>query len=122
MPEKPCYRVLSLGLKIALSIASCAGLAGAQRIPTAPSEADLYCSGIATTKAIPNDTYIISGENSRYKNTFNHGDLVYINHGQVQGVKIGDELGVVRPIHDIMPNRWFKWQTQLSQTNSAMYA
>src|SRR6266852_2619762 len=122
MHEKMSYRILSLGLKIGLSVTLCARMAAAQRVPTAPSEADVYCSGVATNQAIPNDTYIISGEDSRYKNTFHPGDLVYINHGQAQGVRVGDEFEVLRPIHDTMPNKWFKWQMQLSQAMCPLYA
>lgn len=121
MPEKMSYRILSLGLKIGLSVAMCAGVAAAQTAPTAPTEADLYCSGAATDQAIPNDTYIISGEDSRYKNTFHPGDFVYLNHGEAQGVKVGDEFEVVRPVHDLMPNKFFKWQEQLSKAMGTMY-
>lgn len=99
----------------------CAGVAAAQPAPTTPTEADVYCSGAATDQAIPNDTYVISGENSRYKNTFLPGDYVYLNHGQAEGVKVGDEFAVVRPIHDLNPNRWFKWQEQLSKAMGTMY-
>lgn len=121
MSEKISYRILSLGLKISLSVALCAGMASAQRNPTTPTEADVYCSGTATTQAIPDDTYIISGENSRYLNAFLPGDLVYLNHGEAQGVKIGDEFEVVRPIHDMVPFQWFKWQEQLSKAMGTMY-
>ncbi|MBZ5660205.1 MAG: hypothetical protein LAO08_07325 [Acidobacteriia bacterium] len=121
MPEKMSYRILSLGLKVGLSLAMCAGVAAAQTSHSTPTEADLYCSGAATDQGIPNDTYIISGENSRYKNTFHPGDFVYLNHGEAQGIKIGDEFEVVRPIHDLMPNRWFKWQEQLSKAMGTMY-
>lgn len=122
MHEKMSYRILSLGLKLGLGIAMCAGVAAAQHVPTTPSDADLYCSGVATDKDISNDTYIISGEDSRYKNTFNPGDVVYLNHGEAQGIKVGDEFEVVRPIHDLMPNKWFKWQVQLSRAMGTMYA
>ncbi len=121
MPEKMSYRILSLGLKVGLSLAMCAGVAAAQAAPTTPTEADIYCSGAATDQAIPNDTYIISGENSRYKNTFLPGDYVYLNHGQAEGIKVGDEFAVVRPMHDMNPNRWFKWQEQLTKAMGTMY-
>jgi hypothetical protein len=121
MPTDMSYRILSMGLKIGLSLALCAGAAAAQTNPTTPTEADVYCSGAATDQPIPKDTYIISGENSRYKNTFLPGDYVYLNHGQYEGVKVGDEFEVVRPIHNMSPNRWFKWQEQLSEAMGTMY-
>jgi hypothetical protein len=122
MPQKMSYRILSLGLKVGLCVSIGAGIAAAQRIPTVPSEADLYCSGVATTQAIPDDTYIISGEDSRYKNTFHPGDFVYLNHGEGQGVKVGDEFEVLRPVRDALPETWFKWQIQLSKAMGTMYA
>ena len=36
MSKKISYRILSLGLKIGLSVALCAGVAAAQRNPTTP--------------------------------------------------------------------------------------
>jgi hypothetical protein len=121
MPENMSYRILSLGLKIGLSLALSAGAAVAQTSPNTPSEADVYCSGAVTDQAIPNDTYIISGENSRYKNTFLPGDNIYLNHGQAQGIRVGDQFEVLRPIHDMNPNRWFKWQEQLTKAMGTMY-
>ena len=103
MSANKSYRVLSLGLKIGLGLALSAGAAFAQTSPTTPTEADVYCSGVSTTQAIPDDTYVISGENSRYKNTFLPGDFIYLNHGQAQGIKVGDEFEVLRPVHDINP-------------------
>lgn len=122
MHEKMSYRIVSLGLKVGLSIAMCASISAAQHAPTAPVEADVYCSGVATDHAIPDDSYIISGENSQYKNTFLPGDYVYLNRGEAQGVKVGDEFEVVRPVHELMPDKWFKWQTQLAKAMGTMYA
>jgi hypothetical protein len=122
MHAKIRYRILSLGLKVGLSIAMCAGIASAQQVAAGPSQRDMYCSGVSNDQAIPSDTYVISGENSRYKNTFHPGDFVYLNRGEAQGVKVGDEFEVVRPVRDVMPVRWFKWQKQLSQAMGTMYA
>ena len=123
MPEKMSYRILSLGLKVALGVALCAGVASGQHTTKSPTQRDMYCSGVATDQAIPNDTYVISGEDSRYKNTFHPGDHVYINRGGENGVKVGDSFEVVRPVHDLMStNSWFKWQVQLNQAMGTTYA
>ena len=122
MHEKLSYRILSLGLKVGLSVAICAGVASGQRVHNTPTQEELYCSGSPTDQAVPYDTYIISGENSRYKNTFHPGDSVFINHGVDQGVKVGDAFEVLRPVHDLMPNKWFKWQMQLNKAMGTMYA
>jgi len=122
MHEKLSYRILSLGLNIGLSIAMCAGVASAQHISKTPTQEEVYCSGNPTDQAVPYDTYIISGEDSRYKNTFHPGDAVFINRGGEQGVRIGDAFEVLRPVHDLMPNKWFKWQMQLNKAMGTMYA
>jgi len=81
--------------------------------PQTPSEGQLYCSGVVTTESVPRDTYIVSGEQSNYKVTFDEGDYVYINKGASQGAKVGDEFLVVRPVHDPTKVDWTKWQTAI---------
>jgi hypothetical protein len=109
------YRVLNMGLSLGAGLLMAASLAQAQAKPTAPTEADMYCSGVVTNQPVPTSTYVISGENSEYKTTFDPGDPVYINRGAGQGVKVGDEFEVVRPVtqgwYDVL---WFKYQASLS--------
>ncbi|HVA93908.1 MAG TPA: hypothetical protein VNI36_03310 [Candidatus Dormibacteraeota bacterium] len=116
------YRILSLGLKVGLGIALCVGAARAQDVPQGLSQSDIYCSGLVTNQAVPTDTYIISGENSDYKNTFIPGDYVYINRGGSQGVKVGDLFQVMRPVHDAAKSQWFKYQHQLYRAMGTTYA
>jgi hypothetical protein len=116
------YRFLTMGLRLGLGMALAAGLAEAQQITRVASEQDLYCTAVATNQAVPADTYLISGENSRYMNAFRPGDYVYINRGAEQGVKVGDQFEVIRPVHDPVQNKWFKWQSQLLGAMGTMYA
>ena len=104
------YRFLMMGLRAAIALAMTAGLTKAQQPPRVPSESDVYCSGMATDQPIPNETYVISGENSRYKNAFRQGDYVYINRGADQGVRVGDVFEVVRPTSDPLKTKWFPMQ------------
>jgi hypothetical protein len=99
-------------------------MAHAQLAPrTTPTPAELYCSGVVTDQPVPHESYVISGENSRYKSTFSPGDYVYINQGAEHGVKVGDEFDVVRPTSDIMTQTvWFKYQTSLSRAMGTRYA
>src|ERR1019366_10616181 len=122
MCEWMSYRFLKMGLSLGLGMAMAGGFAAAQQSPKAPTEADVYCSGVATDQAVPADTYLISGENSSYRTTFARGDNVYINRGAEQGVKVGDEFEVVRPVHDLLKRKWFKWQSQLVGAMGTMYA
>jgi len=117
------YRIVMMGLSLTVAVALTATLAQAQQPARVPSESDLYCSGIATDQPIPTDTYLISGENSRYKVAFRQGDYVYINRGADQGVKVGDVFEVVRPVTDALsPTPWFKWQHQLMKAMGTTYA
>lgn len=117
------YRFLTAGLSFGLGLMMAAGPAGAQQPPRVPSESELYCNALETDQPVPADTYLISGENSSYKNTFQAGDHVYINRGADQGVKIGDVFEVIRPVHDpIANNQWFKWQRQLTKAMGTRYA
>jgi hypothetical protein len=124
------YRFLMMGLRLGLGVVLATGLAEAQQSSKVLSESDIYCTGVATDEPVPADTYLISGENSGYKNTFQQGDHVYINRGADQGVKVGDIFEVVRPVSDPMEDKWFKvqshewfkWQSKLIHAMGTMYA
>ena len=77
--------------------------------------ATMYCSGLITTEAVPNDSYIISGEQSDPYYVFKMNDFVYINRGSGQGAKIGDEFLVVRPVDDANKQEWFHSQAELKR-------
>ena len=115
------YRILTIGLSLGLGMATFAGVAKAQQASQKLADVDIYCSGLVTDQAVPRDTYVISGENSSYKNTFAPGDPVYINRGADQGAKIGDVFEVIRPIHDQGRVKWFKYQPQLVRAMGTTY-
>src|SRR5215475_5712645 len=108
-PHGPKGRVLSkerlMRAKLAafcVSIIASAGVCAAQTpAGTNPNgQVDytkVYCSGFVSDPKVPDDIRVISGEQSSYKIIFSHGDLVYVNRGAQQGVKIGDIYSVVRP-------------------------
>jgi hypothetical protein len=88
-------------------------------VPTADA---LYCSGVVTSEAIPRDTYVITGEQSNYKITFQQGDYVYINKGASQGVKVGDEFSAIRIISpDPTDIEWTKWQFSILRKLGAVW-
>ena len=104
-----------------LAMIVAAGTAAAQQSPTAPNQEDIYCSGVVTIEAVPRDTYLISGEQSNHKVTFTQGDLVYINRGASQGVKVGDEFLVMRPAKDALHLKWYAWQNSLLRAMGKTY-
>jgi hypothetical protein len=124
MHKNISYRILTVGLRVGLSLVAATGIAKAQLNPqTTPTPADLYCSGVITDKAVPDNLYVISGEDSGYKASFTNGDAIYINTGAEQGVKVGDQFEVVRPVKDDMAaTTWFKFQTKLTRAMGTRYA
>ena len=124
MRKKISYYILDIGLSLGLGVLLLTGAARAQeQAPTTPTPADLYCAGVVTNQPVPNDAYVISGENSGYKSTFSPGDYVYINQGTDHGVRVGDEFEVVRPEKDVMNSTvWFKYQSMLSRAMGTRYA
>ena len=78
-----------------------------------PFPNDVYCSGIVTTESVPKDTYVITGPESNVRLTFDSGEFVYINKGASQGVKVGDEFSIVRPVIDTIKIDWTKAQSSI---------
>ena len=123
MRTKLSYRILMIGLAAGLSLIASTGAAQAQQYTTtAPTQNDIYCSGVITDERVPDNPYVISGEDSRYKTTFGPGDLIYIDAGQEQGTKVGDRFEVIRPITDEMSaTPWFKYQNMLLRAMGTRY-
>ena len=123
MHKKINYHLLNVGLSLGLCLAA-SGLAKAQdATPATPTQEELYCSGVITDKPVPNNLYVISGEDSSYKTTFQQGDTIYINAGGEQGVRIGDQFDIVRPETDPMSQTpWFKYQATLTKAMGTRYA
>src|ERR1700681_4797327 len=102
-------KIVLAGLILGLS----AVVAAAQDKTSLPTPSDLYCSGLVTTESVPRDNYIITGEQSNAKITFDEGEYVYVNKGSDQGAKAGDEFAVVRPVVDSIKVDWTKWQAAI---------
>jgi len=106
------------GLVLGLSAAA----ASAQTAPATHFPNDVYCSGIVTSESVPRDTYVISGEQSEYRATFDRGDLVYVNKGSNQGAKVGDVFLVVRPATQTLHEDWARWQSNLLDKMGTVWA
>jgi hypothetical protein len=107
---------------IAVLVGVMASLGHAQEASRRPPESLLYCSGIVTSDSVPTDTYIISGEESYFHIAYSDGQLVFINRGSSQGVKVGDEFEVIRPTPaDYLTFEWFHWQNQLLRGMGTTY-
>ena len=102
-------KIVLAGLILSLS----GMVASAQTKAFALGANELYCSGTITAEPVPQDTYIITGEESNYRITFDENDHVFINKGSGQGVKVGDEFFIVRPTKDTTDVEWTKWQKSI---------
>lgn len=116
-------RIKGAGLCLAILLGG--GLAAGQETPApAAKQPDLsyrYCSGFVSDQKVSDEMHIISGEQSSYKIVFAQGEYVYINRGMNQGVKVGDEFSVMRPIKDPLHQQWFQWQNRLMRAMGTVY-
>ncbi|MFZ0968623.1 MAG: hypothetical protein WAN13_10150, partial [Candidatus Acidiferrales bacterium] len=99
-------KLVIIGLAVALAGVS----AHAQEKVRTPIPNDMYCSGVMSSQAPPQDTYLITGEGSDTKTTFQEGDYVYLNKGTGQGVHVGDEFSIIRSVTEPTREPWFKSQ------------
>lgn len=102
-------KIMLAGLILSLS----GMVTSAQQKAFALGPNELYCSGTVTAEPVPRDTYIITGEESNHRITFDENDNVFINKGSDQGVKVGDEFSIVRPTKDPTDVQWTKWQNSI---------
>ena len=109
------------GLAFVLAGALAPTVAAQDQAAKVPTRAELYCSGTITKESFPTDTYLITGEESEYKISFQEGDYVYINKGAAQGAKVGDEFQVVRVEGNWMGISWFHGQYWLLREMGAMW-
>jgi len=99
-----------------------ASFLGAQQVPRTPAENQLYCSGIVTSEPVPTDTYVITGEESYFNIVYTDHQLVFLNKGGSQGVKVGDEFEVIRAKPaDLLKYEWFKSQEKLLKSMGTTY-
>jgi Flagellar assembly protein T, C-terminal domain len=94
----------------------------AQQVPRTPIPNELYCNGIVTSDPVPTDTYVITGEESSFNIIYSQDQLVFLNKGASQGVKVGDEFQVMRPTPaDPLHREWFQSQDKLLKSMGTTY-
>ena len=87
-----------------------------------PSYTTVYCSGFVKDTKLPDEMYVISGEQAGYKITWAQGENVYINRGSDNGVRVGDRFMVVRQTEDPYHVEWFKGQFKIAKSMGNLYA
>jgi outer membrane protein OmpA-like peptidoglycan-associated protein len=76
---------------------------------------DVYCSGVVTREAVPNDLYLISGHDSSFQTIYSQGDYVFLNRGSSGGVKVDDQFQVIRKEKNPAYIKWFSFQPTLAR-------
>jgi len=106
-----------------------AGVCCGQTAPATPAATTLqpgyttvYCSGFLKDTKLPDDLYVISGEQPGYKVIWAQPENVYINRGSDNGVRIGDRFMVVRQSADPGRIEWFKGQDKLARAIGVLYS
>jgi hypothetical protein len=104
-----------------------AGVCYGQSAPAAsgnvqPGYTTVYCSGFVKDTKLPNDLYVISGEQAGYKIVFSQRENVYINRGSDNGVRVGDVFMVVRHTEDPGRIEWFKGQDKITNAMGVLYS
>ena len=87
-----------------------------------PGYTSIYCSGFLKDTKLPDDLYVISGEQAGYKIIWAQPENVYINRGSDHGVRIGDRFMVVRQATDPGRIEWFKGQDKLARAIGVLYS
>ena len=64
--------------------------------------ADTYCAGMISNEEVPNDLYVISGLEADPQTVWSLGQYIYLSKGSADGVKIGDEFMITRPVKDFL--------------------
>jgi hypothetical protein len=87
----------------------------------APDYSAIYCSNFVSSDRGKDNAYLISGEESNNKIIFALRDLVSIDRGSNQGVRVGDRYSVFRPEKDPLEVQWYKWQDKLRKAMGTFY-
>lgn len=113
--------VLSLSSLLGAAVSSAQNAPQAGPVLPQIDYSSVNCSGFVTDQKMPDETRVISGEQSNRKIIFSRGDFVHINRGLDKGVRVGDRFSVVRPDKDPADVPWFKWQTKLLKAMGQQY-
>jgi hypothetical protein len=115
-------KLAALSFSIFAAAAICVAPAAPQTAgPAQANYSAVYCSGFISANRIPDDSYLISGEQASTKIIFSRGDYVYINQGGEKGVQVGDRYMVMRPATDPLKVEWFKGQQKLIKAMGTLY-
>jgi len=87
-----------------------------------PSYKDVYCAGFVSSSKIVSPLTIIAGEDAVGRLTYQQDDFVYLSQGSRDGVQVGQEYLVVRPMKDPSRIQAFGGQKRILRRIGTVYA
>lgn len=118
-----------IGIMLSCLLILCAAGAAAQVQSTEPvqrgnaaTEADVLCAGMITNENVPYDMYVISGEQADPQTIYSLGQYVYLNKGSGDGVNVGDEFMVLRPLKDPLHVKTYDAEHTLANSLGTQWA
>lgn len=94
----------------------------AQRAGRAPTDADVYCAGFFTRRAISPELIVLGGEENGLKFEFGDRDIVYLNKGAEVVKSPGAKYMLLRPMQDVDSTEPFPGQRNLVKRLGTHYA
>ena len=58
---------------------------------------NVYCAGYIQNSPVKTNFEIVGANDQREQNVYSQGDLLYVNQGASNGIKVGDVYSVIRP-------------------------
>ncbi len=84
--------------------------------------ADSFCAGMITNQEVPYDLYVISGKEGDPETVWSLGQYIYLNKGSADGVKVGDDFMVLRPVTDFLHVQFFDQEHALANSMGKQWA
>ena len=65
---------------------------------TVAKRTDIYCTGYISESSSWPDLQIVGAERENFKNSYEQGDVVYLDKGREQGIRPGQTYYIIRPL------------------------
>lgn len=95
---------------------------GSAQAQLRPNDAELYCSGFFTHRAIETGLRVQSSEESGFKNEFSDRDYIYLNRGRETVVNTGGQYMLLRPRVDGNRKESFPGQALMVKGMGTLYS
>src|SRR5438876_12145066 len=88
----------------------------------APSYREVYCAGFISDRVIPQDLFVVAGDEGGLKSVYTERDVVYMNRGAGFVVNPGGQYILVRKLTDAVDAEVFDGQRAMMKKLGTVYA